>query len=258
MQEAGVMTIQSDGLAGSAHGSHKADECVPGAYGLARVPLPAILVVFAPIVLTSLTYMSMSAHARSVLAARPMSGFLIYMAWNWVVICSGYLLVRRLNITWKDLGFTNFRLRDMGLAVMGALIGLCVVYPLSTFIVKLLGLPPMHGMNYSLTDVVDIVSALVTTVLLGSLAEDILFRGFLLSTLRVRIRNLWCVGSIGVIMFTLIHLPHFGWAGIIFILLWSPLTVGLFLLRRSIYPSYVMHVLNNLFAYVIVPLFLRG
>lgn len=252
------MVIKSDGLAGPAHGSYKADESVPGARGLARLPVPAILVVFAPIVLTSLTYMFMSVHIRSVLAARPMSSFFIYMAWNWAVICLGYLLVRRLNITWKDLGFTNFRLRDMGLAITGALIGLCVVYPLSTFIVKLFGLPPMRSMSYSLADPVDIASALVATVLVGSLAEDILFRGFLLSTLRIRISNLWCVGSIGVIMFTLIHLPYFGWAGIVFVLLWSPLTVGLFLWRRSIYPSYAMHVLNNLFAYVIVPLFLRG
>ena len=140
---------------------------------------------------------------------------------------------------------------------MGALIGLWVAYPLSVLIVRLFGLPPMRGMNFSLVGPLDVVSALVATVLLGSLAEDILFRGFLLSTLRAKMSNLWTVGLIGIIMFTLVHL-HFGLAGMIFILLWSPLTVGLFLWRRSIYPSYVMHVLNNLFAYVIVPMFLKG
>jgi membrane protease YdiL (CAAX protease family) len=224
---------------------------------LARLPLLTIMTVFIPVILTALTYKLMGPQSRAAMTTSPMIPFLVYAAWNWFVICGGYLLIRRSGITWKNLGFTNFRFRDMGLAVAGALIGLFVVYPIATWLARILGLAAMRGMNYSLIGPLDIVSALVACVLIGPLAEDIIFRGYLLNMLRARIANLWIVGFIGVVMFTLVHLPYFGWGGMLFIFLWTPFTVGLFLWRRSIYPSYVMHVLNNFFAYMIVPLFLR-
>lgn len=224
---------------------------------LAKLPLPALLVVFLPVILTILTYRILGSHTRAVLDGYPMSSFLIYTGWNWLLIAVGYRWISRRQVTWKDLGFTSFRFRDMWLALAGALVGLWVVFPLSGFIARALGLAPMKGMGYSLVGSFDIIGALLAAVFLATLAEEILFRGFLLNTLRGKMRSLWAVGLIGVLFFTVIHLPHFGWAGMLFIVLWSPLPVGLFLWRRSIYPSYVMHVLNNFFAYVIVPLFLR-
>ena len=224
---------------------------------MARLPLLTILIVFIPVILTMLTYKLMGPQSRPAMTTSPMIPFLVYAAWNWFVICGGYLLIRRRGITWKNLGFTNFRFRDLGLGVAGALIGLFVVYPISAFLARSLGLPGMQGMDYSLIGPVDITSALLACVLFVPLAEEIIFRGYLLNILRARIGHLWVVGFIGTIMFVLIHIPYFGWAGMLFTLLLTPLIVGLFLWRRSIYPSYVMHVLNNFFAYMIVPLFLR-
>jgi membrane protease YdiL (CAAX protease family) len=243
--------------AGKSVPSQAVDDSFPGTSQMSRLPLVAVLAVFVPYILTMLMRELMSPQARSAMASSPTLSFLVYAAWNWLVICAGYLLIRRRGVTWKDLGFTNFRFRDMGLAVVGALIGLFVVYPVATYLIHVLGLPPIRGMGYSLVSPFDIVSALAACVLLGTLAEDIIFRGYLLNMLRVRIRNTGVVGFIGVIMFALVHIRPFGWGGALFILLWTPLTVGLFLWRRSIYPSYVMHVLNNFFAYMIVPLFLR-
>ena len=220
----------------------------------ARLPLLTILTVFIPVILTMLTFKLVHVQAR---VSFPVVPFLVYTAWNWLIICGGYLLIRCRGITWKNLGFTNFRFRDLGLGVAGALIGLFVVYPISAFLARSLGLPGMQGMDYSLIGPVDITSALLACVLLVPLAEEIIFRGYLLNMLRARIGHLWVVGFIGTIMFVLIHIPYFGWAGMLFTLLLTPLIVGLFLWRRSIYPSYVMHVLNNFFAYMIVPLFLR-
>jgi membrane protease YdiL (CAAX protease family) len=182
--------------------------------------------------------------------------FLVYTAWNWVVVCAGYFLIRRIGVRWRDFGFTNFRYRDLGLAVAAMLVGIFIVAPVAKWLTHIMGLPAIKGMNYSLSNPFDVASALIF-VLIGPLAEEIIFRGYLLNVLRAKMANLWVVGLAGVIMFTLVHLPYFGWGGILFIFLWSPLTVGLFLWRRSIYPSYVMHVLNNFFAYIVVPLFLR-
>ena len=193
---------------------------------MARLPLPAILAVFIPVTLTTLTYKLMGPQSRATMTTSPMIPFLVYAAWNWVVVYVGYLLIRRRGITWKNLGFTNFRFRDIGLAVTGALIGLFVVYPISAFLARSLGLPGMQGMDYSLIGPVDITSALLACVLLVPLAEEIIFRGYLLNMLRARIGHLWVVGFIGTIMFVLIHIPYFGWAGMLFTLLLTPLIVG--------------------------------
>jgi membrane protease YdiL (CAAX protease family) len=251
------VAAKKDGLVDSVASRQGSAGIARDASRIAQLPLPTILVVFAPLVLTTLMWRLMGPRTRPLIATYPMLAFGVYAAWNWLVILVGYLVVRRYRITWRDIGFTNFRLRDIWLSVAGALAGLLVVFPISTLIVKALGLPPMRGMNYSLHGPLDIIGAILATVLLGTLAEDILFRGFLLGLLRTKIRNLWVVGLIGVLMFTLIHIAYFGWAGMIFILLWSPLTVGLFLWRRSIYPSYGMHILNNLWAYVLMPLLLH-
>jgi membrane protease YdiL (CAAX protease family) len=191
------------------------------------------------------------------LAAFPMFPFLVYAFCNWIVIAVGYALLRRRGINWSDIGFTNFRWSDLIYAVGTTLIELFVIYPVAMLFAASLRLEEMTGMSYSLTAQINIISAILFPVVLAPLAEDIIFRGFLLSVLRQRIRSLWLVGFIGVLLFAIIHVPYFGWTGAILILLWTPLSVGLFFWREGIYPPYVMHVLNNLFAYVAAPLLFR-
>lgn len=86
------------------------------------------------------------------------------------------------------------------------------------------------------------------------MGEEILYRGFLLGLLWAKLGRAWLAGLLATMIFALFHIPGFGLAGALFILLWTPLAVTFFLWRRSIYPPYAMHVLNNLFAYVLVPL----
>ncbi len=252
-----MATEEATGFVDSPTSRQVSTGTIQDASRMAQLPLLTILVVFAPYGLTTLTKTLLGTCYLSLLGVYPMFGYAVYVACNWLVILVGYFLVRRHGITWRDIGFTNFRPRDMWLSAAGALVGLLVVFPISGLVAKALNPPPIRGMSYSLHGPLDIVSAILATVLLGTLAEDILFRGFLLGLLRVRMRNLWGVGLIGVLMFALVHIVPFGWAGTIFILLWSPLTVGLFLWRRSIYPSYGMHVLNNFCAYVLMPLLFR-
>ena len=105
----------------------------------------------------------------------------------------------------------------------------------------------------------NLLSAILLPAVLVPMAEEVLFRGFLLSHLRGRFHNSWVAGLIGGFMFVLIHVPLFGWSGmLLYMALWTPLPVILFLWRKSLYPSTVMHILNNTFAYVLVPLFMHS
>lgn len=172
----------------------------------------------------------------------------------WLVVGVGWAYLRRKGATWHDLGFTNFRLQDIGWAVLAALVGMFIVFPVSQAVAGWLGLPDMRGINYHLDNPADLLIAISVCALIGPLGEEILYRGFLLGLLWAKLGRAWLAGLLATLIFALVHIPGFGMAGALFILLWTPLVVTLFLWRRSIYPPYAVHVLNNAFAYVLVPL----
>jgi membrane protease YdiL (CAAX protease family) len=223
----------------------------------ARTPLPCALLVFAPLALTTAAAYLIGQGMAAAMRYFLLFPFLLYVGANWLVIAVGRPLLGIRGITWRDLGFTRFRLRDAVLALAAAATGIFIVYPLAGLLAQAVGLEPIRGMSYSLNNPVTILSAILVLSLAGPLAEDIIFRGFLLGLLRDKLGSPWLAGVIGVLAFTIIHVPYFGWAGALFILLWSPLSVGLFLWRKSIYPPLILHVANNLVAYVIIPVFFR-
>jgi membrane protease YdiL (CAAX protease family) len=222
-----------------------------------RVPLVLALVVFAPIALTMGVAHLWGAEVFAAMRFFALFPFLLYVACGWLVIGILFPALRGWKITLKDLGFRNFRPLDLLLAGAAAALGIIVIYPLASALATLIGLEPLRGMGYSLANPLNIIGAVVIASVLGPLAEDVLFRGFLLGLLTDKLRRPWLVAIIGTLAFTLIHIPYFGWGGTLFILLWSPLSVGLFLWRKSIYPSLVLHIINNLVAYVLIPV-LRG
>jgi len=62
-------------------------------------------------------------------------------------------------------------------------------------------------------------------------------------------------GGIAIIVFVLIHIPYFGIGGAIFIAVWGILPTYLRLKYNSLTPGWLMHVFNNIFAYIIVVMF---
>jgi membrane protease YdiL (CAAX protease family) len=230
----------------------------PGAVRLVspweKIPVAAVGAVVFPIALTSLLYVFTPVRdgLNTASTAFTMLPFAVYVGMNCLLVAAGILIFRG-RIQWKDLGFVRFRWLDLLFGTIAALVGLFLIYPLSTLLIRGIGLAAIKGMSYSLTGPLSIASAILIAGLVGPLAEEIIFRGFLLSLLGSRIRHRGLVGIIGVLLFTAIHIFYFGWGGTLFILLWSPLTVGLFLWRKSIYPSLVLHVINNVAAYVIIP-----
>ena len=60
-----------------------------------------------------------------------------------------------------------------------------------------------------------------------------------------------------VVAFAVYHLPYFGAAGAIFILFWAAMVTAIRLWRGNLTAGLIIHILNNLTAYIIGPL-LRG
>lgn len=221
---------------------------------LARVPVAAVLIVFVPVFVLAMTaHFIILRLDASLYHAAPLAPFLVSSICSWTVIALVYLWLRRKGGTWADLGVKRACAKDIVLGVCAAAINILAVYPLSVLIVRFLGLGEIRqAITYPAT-LWNVLGAVFFLVLLIPLAEEILFRGFLLGVLRLKIGNLWLVGLLGCLAFALVHLPRWGVSGALFILLWAVAPVCLFLWRRSIAPSLTMHIINNLFAYIILP-----
>jgi uncharacterized protein len=224
-----------------------------------RLPLAAALIVFIPIILTSLTPILLRPVTAPIIAAYPAFPFLLYAVWNWALIIAGYFILRKYGIGWKDIGVGRFRWRDLGWGVLAALIGIFLVYPLSNGILMGLGLGALQSKPISVVGPLNLISAILFPAILVPIAEEVLFRGFVLEMLQSKLHKKWAAGLVGGLMFVLIHVPLFGWSGmLLYILLWTPLPVILYLWRKSLYPSSIMHILNNTFGYVLSALFMRS
>jgi membrane protease YdiL (CAAX protease family) len=224
-----------------------------------QLPLAVALIVFVPIILTSLTPMLLRPVTAPIIAAYPAFPFLLYAVWSWALIFIGYCVLRRWGIGWLNIGLAHFRWRDIGWGVLAALIGIFLVYPLSNGILMGWGLGALQSRSLSLAGPLNLASAILFPSLLVPIAEEVIFRGFLLEILQAKFHKKWVAGLVGGLMFVLIHVPLFGWSGmLLYVLLWTPLPVILYLWRKSLYPSCIMHILNNTFAFVLVTLLTRS
>jgi membrane protease YdiL (CAAX protease family) len=172
------------------------------------------------------------------------------------VIALGWRLLRRRGVNPQMLGLRTPRPREWLLAVGGGVILILAVYPLATLVVQAVGFAPPRSISLSLARPAEIIGAILVLGLLIPLAEEILFRGFLIGLLREKLGSTWLAGLVGALFFAAVHLPRMGPGGALFILLWSAVPVALFLWTRNVFLTSGAHSINNLFAYVVVPLLL--
>jgi hypothetical protein len=94
---------------------------------------------------------------------------------------------------------------------------------------------------------------LAGAVILAPLLEEILYRGYVLTALRERMRTFSAL-VLASLIFTSVH-ATIGPGIMVFIFFWAFIPSLLFLRFGNLYPSMLMHALNNLIAYILIPLF---
>lgn len=127
------------------------------------------------------------------------------------------------------------------------------VYGVSTAVNDALGLT-FTGMAYELTDPATAALVVFGAVLVAPVAEEVLFRGLLLGYLLDRGWGPLAAGAAVVVTFAVVHLPNFGAGGAVFVVLWGALPTALRLYFDDLTGAWLLHLLNNAFAYVVVPL----
>lgn len=164
-----------------------------------------------------------------------------------------YLILKSNGMTLSDLGFNGFKWSYIGWGVL--FFGIAGVW--CTGIALLLkygfGLSKEWLLKIHFTQPFDPYIMLLAVVVIGPITEESLFRGFFMTWAKEKY-PLWIAGFLSSLLFGLYYYYFTGLTGALLIFFWTPLPLILFLRHKSIYPGIVLHMVNNLFPYVIVKL----
>jgi membrane protease YdiL (CAAX protease family) len=138
-------------------------------------------------------------------------------------------------------------------ALVGFLLGV-TIYVVVLAVLQQFDLPTIRGMNFRYDSVAPILVMALATVVSAPFCEEVFFRVLWVGALSRKI-GLWPAAVCSVLFFSAIHYPYFGTGGVIFIAVWSLVPMALFVRYGDLTAPLLMHVLNNAFAYLIVPLF---
>jgi membrane protease YdiL (CAAX protease family) len=110
----------------------------------------------------------------------------------------------------------------------------------------------LSGISYSLSNTPTLAAVVFGGILVAPLVEELLFRGLLLGSLLDRALSPLAAGGVSVVLFAAIHLISLGPAGVLAIAGWAVFPTLLRLKFDNLAGAWLLHLANNVWAYVIV------
>jgi len=169
-----------------------------------------------------------------------------------------YFFLKGRGLGWDAVGLKGkLSLPATGYALAGVVIAF-FLYPLIEVALRAVGVGMYWGAekasHLSLTSSLDVIVVLLSTVLIAPVTEEIIFRGYILTMFTERKHKTLIAVLLSVSIFTSVHI-FFGPGMMVYIFLWAFIPAFLYLKFKSLYPAILFHFLNNLIAYIILPLF---
>lgn len=152
----------------------------------------------------------------------------------------------------SSIGFRGFSYREILWGFAGFFVG-AFSFALTTPLVRALHLNTTAG---GITRLAAAPPGLrVVLVLTAGIAEEIMFRGYAIERLATLIGSVAVGAAIAYLVFVALHLPFWGPGGTIQIGVWSLLVTVLYVWQRNLWPCILMHVLNDAYAFIVLPMF---
>ena len=99
---------------------------------------------------------------------------------------------------------------------------------------------------------------LVLAVVIGGVAEEILYRGFSIERIAALTGSLWLAGAIPLVVFAIAHVPMWGWGPAFATLVPGVVFTLFYLWQRDLAACIVAHVVTDFAGIVVGPLMVRG
>ncbi len=165
------------------------------------------------------------------------------------------LLLRKKGFKWADVGLKGkLTFKSALFALLGWIISFFLFYIIQVITEKLgISMFWKENPDFIKTDsVINIILILIGPVLIASIAEEIIFRGYLLNALLSKFKLQTAV-ILAAMVFASIHL-FLGPGFLIYIFLGAFIPIYLYLKFDSLYPAMLMHFFNNLVSYIVIPI----
>lgn len=156
----------------------------------------------------------------------------------------------------QPLGSIGIRMparKDITLAFLAFIVG-ALTFVVTAPVVQALGLQTTSPGIERLAQVPFILR--VAIVLTAGITEEILFRGFPIERLNTLTGRLGISALIAYTVFVLLHLPFWGVGGALQVGVWTIVVTLLYVARRNLTACMLMHILNDAYAFLLLPLFL--
>jgi membrane protease YdiL (CAAX protease family) len=93
----------------------------------------------------------------------------------------------------------------------------------------------------------------VLVAITAGVTEEVAFRGYPIERLAELTGSAWVAGGVTLAVFTALHVSLWGVGGALQIGVWTVVVTVLYVRRRNLQACILMHVLNDLFAFVVLP-----
>ena len=173
------------------------------------------------------------------------------------IIAIGILrsLLRKNGFRWADVGLKGkLTLKSTLFALIGWIIAFFLFYIIHTITGKL-GIDMFWKNNPDFikpNTTLNLIIILIGPVIIASIAEEIIFRGYLLNALCSKFTMKTSV-ILAALVFASVHV-FLGPGFLIYIFLGAFIPIYLYLKFNSLYPAMLMHFFNNLASYIVIPI----
>ncbi|MFQ3663672.1 MAG: type II CAAX endopeptidase family protein [Chloroflexaceae bacterium] len=151
-----------------------------------------------------------------------------------------------------SIGIKRMSWRDVIWAIVAFLVG-AVSFVFTAPIVNALGLGTTSD---SITQLAQVpISLRIGIVITAGVTEEILFRGYPIERLKDVTGRLAWGAVIAYLVFVVLHIPFWGIGGTIQIGVWSIVVTVLYIKRRNLFSCMLMHILNDAYAFLLLPMF---
>ena len=181
--------------------------------------------------------------------------YTIYSINCWITFLIMLKLLWKQGLNLRKIGYKGkINLLNIGISLLFFIAGL-IILTISAIVLDYLGMYWSSTLElFTITNVLDIIIVVFTLIITAPIIEDTFYRAYSITILRTRLKNPWIAGILSCSIFALIYMPFWGIRGAIHLFLWALLSMTLFIWRKSIYPCLIMHVANNSFMYIFIPL----
>ncbi len=183
---------------------------------------------------------------------------LIYNIATGLAVLLYYFLLKSKKLNFQTAGYRK-KLSKRGVfdAFIAFLLVSMLLYPLISSILAALDIPmfwkSIGETAIKQTSVQDLILGTLTAAILAPLTEDTIFRGYVYQMFSER-TNKWIAIIVSALLFSLLHISFFGPGLTVWVFFFGVASAYLYYKHDSIYPSLLYHFINNIWAYVIVPL----